>query len=79
MTVEPPAAVPVAVPPVHAKLTPVEADSVPGPVVAVNAVEPVLCHVTAPAVADITPTSDATAVTRTTNREILLMIYLLLD
>jgi hypothetical protein len=48
-------------------------DSVPGPPVAVKAVGPERSQVTAPAVDDITPTREATAVTRTTRREILLM------
>jgi hypothetical protein len=57
-------------------VTPVDV-SVPWPPVAVKVVAPSFVQVTAPAVDDITLTSDATAATRTTSREILLMSNLL--
>jgi hypothetical protein len=67
-------AVPVVLEPVQPNVTAVEVN-VPAPPVAVNAVSPVLCHVTAPAVDAITPNNDVNATPRTTQRAILLMMY----
>jgi hypothetical protein len=55
------------------RLVPVELSVVP-PLVAVNDVAPVLCHVTALAVDDSTPSADDSAVTSRARRMILVMV-----
>jgi hypothetical protein len=65
---------PVASEPVHvSEVDPT--DSVPGPPEAVNAVSPEFSQVTASAADDIAAKSDASAVTKTTTRMILLMVF----